>query len=146
MARRRDVPVPDPIADRIRAFFDGAATHLRPHGAVETEVVEYTARGGSRVVAPDEVKGLFTATVAFATPAIVAELSYGDRELLIMAAAGPRRPSWPMYGLWEWQSAAGRPSSTSAEDMNVIHVAVVHRAVERVCAALLDLVPIIAAA
>src|SRR5579872_2593047 len=143
---RTDIPQPDPTADRIRAFFDTALKQLGPHGAVATEVVEYTSRSGSKVVAPDQVKGLFTASVALSAPAVVAEVTYGDRELLIMAAASPRLPSWDMFGLWEWQTAAGRPSSTAVDDMNVIRVDVVRRVTDRVCAALLELLPVITSA
>ena len=143
---RTDVPAPDPIADRIGAFFDTAEKRFQPLGSVRTEVVEYSRGGGLKIVAPSAVKGFFTASVALSTSELVAELSYGDRELLVMLAAAPRQPGWGRFGLWEWEAASGRESTTAVEDQNVIHVDVVRRVVDRICGAFIELMPTIARA
>ena len=90
--------------------------------------------------------GFFDVTVTLTTPTVVATLTYGDKESIIMTSAAPRRPAWPSFGVWEWETASGRPKSTAAEDQFVILVAVVQRVVDRLGAALIAMLPIIAAA
>jgi len=145
MKPKREGPKPDRSADCIRAFLDAAAARLRSHGEVTWQIADFTARGSSKAASPEDVKGLFTATVTLTALRLVSELAYGDKESMVMIVAGPRQPGWHMYGLWEWEAATGRPNSDS-EQHSLIHVEAVRRAVDRACTALETLMPAIEAA
>jgi hypothetical protein len=135
-------------AELITAFLEETTTAFKPwvesgRGTSSTSLMRMTTSGDLEPTTPAAVSGLFFAKGELQTKAIVAEISYGDRELLINAIATPRSRSL-QHGLWEWADAAGYPKLVPHDTALVNQLDRLRSIVREMGLALRTLEPIIA--